>query len=210
MKAMKKYNVNGRVVIYNTYQAYLMSTHKRLSDDMERAKREGYQFACKLVRGAYLTLERERASLKGYRSPVWGTIEETHASYETCLRSVLAEGVATGRAEVLLGSHNEESIRLAVLLMSELGLRPGRSPVYFGQLLGMADHITFTLGNNGYPAYKYVPYGLVQEVIPYLLRRAQENASVMSGAKADAGLLRSEIWRRFLAGLSLTGRSKNA
>ena len=132
----------------------------------------------------------------------------------------------------------------AVLLMGQLGLEAGKSPVYFGQLLGMADHLTFTLGSNGYPAFKYVPYGLVHEVragrerylpfgclqhcstpyvcgccmmplfwvqvVPYLLRRAQENASIMTGAKADAALLEAELRRRAKARWPWLGGSKQS
>ncbi|GAX83243.1 hypothetical protein CEUSTIGMA_g10669.t1 [Chlamydomonas eustigma] len=200
LRLMKKYNKQGNAVIFNTYQAYLRSTHMRLKVDMERAHREGYQFACKLVRGAYMNLERDRAAQQGYPSPVWDCLEETHACYEGCLRTVMEE-VAAGRAEVLFGSHNEDSIQLAVQLMHDLNLKAGSSPVYFGQLLGMADHLTYTLGNHGYPAFKYVPYGLVHEVIPYLLRRAQENASMLKGARADMMLLQAELKRRALSEL---------
>eukprot|EP00195_Chlamydomonas_chlamydogama_P012380 CAMPEP_0202907550 /NCGR_PEP_ID=MMETSP1392-20130828/43042_1 /ASSEMBLY_ACC=CAM_ASM_000868 /TAXON_ID=225041 /ORGANISM="Chlamydomonas chlamydogama, Strain SAG 11-48b" /LENGTH=585 /DNA_ID=CAMNT_0049596507 /DNA_START=23 /DNA_END=1777 /DNA_ORIENTATION=+ len=192
---MSEYN-KEQAVIFNTYQAYLRDAHSRLVDDMERAQREGYHFGAKLVRGAYLVLERERAAEKGYPSPVCDSLADTHANYERCLREIMSR-LPAKRTEVLLGTHNQASVELAVQLLSDMGLSPGSSGLYFGQLLGMADHLTLTLGSHGYKAFKYVPYGTVQEVVPYLLRRAQENASVLKLAKADVALLKAEVRRRF-------------
>uniref|UniRef100_A0A7R9VEV4 Proline dehydrogenase n=1 Tax=Chlamydomonas euryale TaxID=1486919 RepID=A0A7R9VEV4_9CHLO len=193
---MQQYNKYGKAHVYNTYQCYLTDSEPRLRNDIARAKAKGYTFAAKLVRGAYMSLERLRAQKMGYESPVWPDVESTHACYNSCMEAVVQE-VANGRAEVMIASHNEASIQKCVAHMARLGLQPGKAPVYFGQLLGMADHLTFTLGKHGYPAFKYVPYGRVAEVVPYLLRRAQENASIMKGAKADVQMLTAELARRF-------------
>eukprot|EP00798_Chlamydomonas_sp_ICE-L_P007768 gene7768-954_t len=180
---------------------------------MERAPREGSALLCKAgpsgdaytvgwrlrrdagVRGAYLHLERNRAEELGYPSPVWDSLEESHKCYSDCLESVLAQ-VQVGKTEILLGTHNQDSIEQAVRRMGELGINPTDNKVSFGQLLGMADHLTFTLGGHGYPAYKYVPYGQVDEVIPYLLRRASENAAILEGTKQDVALHQKELKRR--------------
>lgn len=98
----------------------------------------------------------------------------------------------------MIASHNQESVELAISTMDGLGLEPQNSGVYFGQLLGMSDNLTFSLGRYGYKAYKYVPYGRVNEVIPYLLRRAQENSGLLSGATKEIRMVKNEISRRIL------------
>lgn len=184
-------------IIFNTYQCYLKQSHVLLLEDMERARREGYVFAAKLVRGAYLELERKRAAEQGYPSPVWDTIQETHVNYDRSVVAVLAD-VKTHKAEVMVASHNEDSIELTVRAMAKHGLPPSGSGVYFGQLLGMADNLTFTLGQKGYEAFKYVPYGPIQLVLPYLIRRAQENSAIMgAGVAKQMSLLRTELHRRW-------------
>ena len=180
--------------VYNTFQCYLKDSHDRLKVELERSQRAGYKFGCKLVRGAYMVLERERAKEKGYPSPVWDTKEETHACYDKAV-AMLLKHVKHHGAEFMVASHNQRSVELAVAGMDELGLRPNDG-VYFGQLLGMADNLTFTLGANGYGAYKYVPFGSIDEVMPYLIRRAQENSEVLGGIAKETGMLRAELRRR--------------
>ncbi|KIZ00008.1 proline dehydrogenase [Monoraphidium neglectum] len=182
-------------VIFNTYQAYLKGSYTLLMEDMERARRNG--FGAKLVRGAYLSLERRRAAAKGQESPIWDTLQDTHDNYNRCMRAVLREVKESG-AELMIASHNQDSIEQAVQEMHRLGLPPTGGGVYFGQLLGMADSLTFTLGQNGYEAFKYVPYGPIAEVLPYLVRRAQENSAIVQGAAVarQMDMLRSEIGRR--------------
>lgn len=191
----RKFNKNEPRV-YNTYQCYLKDSHDRILVDLERARREGYKFGCKLVRGAYMMLERERAAEKGYPSPVWDTKEETHACYDGAV-AMLLPWVKNNGAEFMVASHNQRSVELAVAGMKAEGLPPS-APVYFGQLLGMADNLTFTLGANGYGAYKYVPFGAIDEVMPYLIRRAQENSDVLGGIAKETNMLRSELRRRLI------------
>ncbi|GIL48230.1 hypothetical protein Vafri_4911 [Volvox africanus] len=202
LRLMREHNRNGLARVLNTYQAYLVDSRDRLLRDMERARREGWVLGAKLVRGAYLHLERRRAQQLGLPSPVWATLEQTHANYDSCVEDLLA-GVQQGRAEVLLGTHNQESVETAVARMAAMGLPssspPGTPGVMFGQLLGMSDHLTLTLGKAGYRAYKYVPYGRVGQVMPYLLRRAAENQDIMKGSKQDLVMLRSELRRRAAA-----------
>lgn len=182
--------------VYNTYQCYLKDSHDRIAVELERSRREGYKFGCKLVRGAYMVLERERAAEKGYPSPVWDTKEETHACYDAAV-AMLLPWVKNNGAEFMVASHNQRSCELAVAGMEDHGLGPD-APVYFGQLLGMADNLTYTLGAHGYGAYKYVPFGSIDEVMPYLIRRAQENSDVLGGIAKETTMLRSELKRRLL------------
>lgn len=203
---MRTYNTGDRPIIFNTYQCYLKDSRERLLGDIARAQREGYRFACKLVRGAYLQLERARATKEGYPSPVWDTLQQTHDNYNACLELVLREVKHSG-AELMVASHNQASVESAVRLMTQLGIDPADGGVYFGQLLGMADNLTYQLGQHGYKAFKYVPYGPVQQVMPYLIRRAQENSSIMGqGVKKELAVLRRELWRRATAKLPLPGR----
>lgn len=191
----RTYNVQ-QPVIFNTYQAYLKDCNERLLIDLERARREGWRFGAKLVRGAYLVLERQRAQEMGYPSPVQETLEDTRASYDRCMHTLLTS-VAADCSEVMVASHNQPSIERAVGLMAQLGLEP-RSGVSFGQLLGMADHLTFVLGGNGYQAYKYVPFGPVELVMPYLVRRAQENSDLLGGVGHETDMIVAELFRRLV------------
>jgi len=189
-------------VMFNTYQCYRKGTEERLTHDLETAKRDGYVLGVKLVRGAYLEMERARAQRMNYPDPIHDTLQDTHDEYARCTEMLL-EAVAKGEAEVLLGTHNQQSIVLAMATMERLKLT-SKSPVYFAQLLGMADHLTQALGAAGFQSYKYLPFGHVQQVVPYLLRRAHENASIMQGSKQDVVLIKTELKRRARA---MLGRS---
>jgi len=182
--------------IYGTYQAYLKDFNDRLTIDLERARREGYKFGCKLVRGAYMVLERRRAADMGMPSPIWDNKHDTDAAYDAAVASLLPL-VRDEGAEFMVATHNQASVETAVEGMAALGLEPS-APVSFGQLLGMADHLTFTLGSAGYGAYKYVPFGAVDEVMPYLIRRAQENNDVLGGVAKETEMLKAELRRRIL------------
>jgi proline dehydrogenase len=204
VELQRRYN-KEEPMIYNTYQCYLKDSHERLVMDLERARREGWFFGAKLVRGAYMVLERERAAKSGYPSPIHESIEDTHLNYNRCVAEVL-EHVAGEGAEVMVATHNQASIEATVTLMGQLGIEANKNGVFFGQLLGMADHLTFTLGRNGYRGYKYVPFGPISEVMPYLIRRAQENSDMLGGVGHEMRLLRSELWRRFTK--AVTGRGR--
>lgn len=141
-----------------------------------------------------MVIERQRARDRGYPSPIYDTKEDTDAAYDRNVAEVIQHVESEG-AEVMVATHNQQSIENAVALMKQLGLPPS-SGVYFGQLLGMADHLSFTLGQNGYGAYKYVPFGAVDEVMPYLLRRAQENSDMLGGVGVEKDMLRTELKRR--------------
>eukprot|EP00045_Choanoeca_perplexa_P008144 m.74701 g.74701 ORF g.74701 m.74701 type:complete len:556 (+) comp14373_c0_seq1:211-1878(+) len=181
-------------VVYNTYQCYLKDSVERVRNDTERAKREGWWFACKLVRGAYMEQERTLAAERGYESPICETQDDTHFSYNNAMAVVLDQE----RANLLVASHNQESIEFAISEMEKRGIDKKTGGVCFAQLLGMCDHLTYTLGVNGYKAFKYVPYGPVNEVMPYLIRRAHENSTLLGsgGAQREIDRLLAEIKRR--------------
>lgn len=183
--------------VYNTYQAYLRDCPSRVSLGMTRARRDGYLFGAKLVRGAYMLQERARAEERGYNDPIHSDIASTHTCYHACANEILTQAVAHGRGEVMIASHNEGSVAYMVGRIQELGLQPRTCGVFFGQLLGMCDFVTLSLGRAGYAAYKYVPYGPVQGVLPYLIRRAQENSDLVAGGVAkELRMLRQELGRR--------------
>lgn len=186
----------ARPIVFGTYQCYLKDALARLRFDLERARRGGYRFGAKLVRGAYMVVERRRARELGVPSPIQDGLAATHESYDACVAEVLAH-VAEEGAGMMVATHNQASIEAAVAAMEARGLGP-HAGVYFGQLLGMADNLTFVLGQHGYGAYKYVPFGSVDEAMPYLIRRAQENSDMLGGVGKEMAMMRRELRRRLL------------
>ena len=198
----QKYNAKirtSRPVIFNTYQCYLKDTRERIMTDLQRSERFGFHFAAKLVRGAYMIHERERARESKRASPIHDSVIDTHNCYNEIIEMLLKHRQSHGSGlEVMIATHNKESIQMAVHLMNDLNLESNDESVHFAQLYGMSDNLTFTLGKNGYNAYKYLPYGKVQQVIPYLVRRAQENGDVLGNASSEIVLLREELKRRIM------------
>uniref|UniRef100_A0A8C7SY33 Proline dehydrogenase n=1 Tax=Oncorhynchus mykiss TaxID=8022 RepID=A0A8C7SY33_ONCMY len=187
-------------IIFNTYQCYLKEAYDNVSVDVELSRREGWYFGAKLVRGAYMYQERSRAEEIGYEDPINPDYEATNRMYHKCLEFVLEEIDHNRKANVMVASHNEDTVKFTLGKMNEMGLSPTEKKVYFGQLLGMCDQISFPLGQAGFPVYKYVPYGPVNEVIPYLSRRALENRGFMKGSQRERSLLWKELKRRLLNG----------
>jgi len=185
-------------IIFNTYQCYLKDNMERLVLDVERSERFNYHFACKLVRGAYMESERRRAEKKGYPSPIHDTIEDTHKSYDDAVAYLIQHSVNTEdkQVELMCATHNQASIEKAIAVMHECGIDRAAPTLHFAQLYGMSDNLTYNLGKSGFRAYKYVPYGKVSEVMPYLMRRAQENSAMMGNATGELAMLRSELFRR--------------
>ncbi|KAI7881311.1 FAD-linked oxidoreductase [Lichtheimia hyalospora FSU 10163] len=197
--------------VYNTSnldntldQMYTKNAQAKLERDVARAQRENFGFAAKLVRGAYMVMERKRAAQLGYPSPIHDTIEDTHASFNNGvrflldkLRENLKEGETirstTSPVVFMVATHNRDSIVLTVQEMERHQVLPRSGVVHFGQLYGMQDQISYTLGKNEYSIYKYLPYGKIDEVMPYLLRRAQENSSLLGGVSKECSLMWQEI-----------------
>ncbi|KAM5153042.1 hydroxyproline dehydrogenase [Mantella aurantiaca] len=188
--------------IWNTYQCYLKDALRSLSQDLDAAVGLGLCFGVKLVRGAYMDKERKLAKTEGNPDPIQPDWEATNRSYNGCLDKLLdLIGREGQRYNLIVASHNEESVLHAVRRMTELGIDEHGGAVCFGQLLGMCDHVSLTLGQAGYLVYKSIPYGSVDSVLPYLVRRAQENQSVLQGIRKERDLLRQE-WRSRVLGRS--------
>ena len=204
LELQRKYNAKSstnRPVIFNTYQCYLKDSKERAITDLKRSERFNFHFAAKLVRGAYMLHERERAKTLNIEDPIHETAVATHRNYDEVVEHLLRYRSSSSSGpglEIMVASHNETSIRNAIGIMNELGLDPDDECVHFAQLLGMSDHLTFTLGRAGYSTYKYLPYGKVSEVVPYLIRRAQENGDVLGNTGTELSLLHKELRRRVL------------
>ncbi|XP_065054557.1 proline dehydrogenase 1, mitochondrial-like isoform X2 [Rhopilema esculentum] len=188
-----------RPVVFNTYQCYLKGAQDTVLVDLELAKRENFYFGAKLVRGAYMEQERARAATVGYDDPIHPNYEATNNSYNTVIDCIM-KAVAERGASVMIASHNEESVRLTVDKMKKYAIEPRAGKVFFGQLLGMCDGISYALGQAGFSAYKYVPYGPVIEVLPYLSRRAVENRGLLRGIVKERQMLWDELKRRVREG----------
>eukprot|EP01138_Halocafeteria_seosinensis_P003239 gb/GECG01003313.1/.p1 GENE.gb/GECG01003313.1/~~gb/GECG01003313.1/.p1 ORF type:complete len:663 (+),score=82.34 gb/GECG01003313.1/:1-1989(+) len=205
LRLAERYN-KERSVVYNTYQAYLTDCESRLKLAVAKARRDGYMLGVKLVRGAYMHQERLRAKEYNYNDPIHPSIEDTHACYNNCIRMLID---SMDISSFMVASHNEDSIKLTAKLMDDYNLNKDCG-VYFGQLLGMCDHVSLTLGKFGYKVFKYVPYGPIREVMPYLIRRAEENGDMMSNAYKEQRLLRQEFLRRLSPFNSTKAGTKSA
>ncbi|KAK4802092.1 hypothetical protein SAY86_000295 [Trapa natans] len=182
-------------VIYGTLQAYLKDARERLVLKSEAARKMGILLGVKLVRGAYMASEAKLAASMGYDSPIHNSIEETHDCYNDCA-SFMLERIAGGSGAVVLATHNVESGKLAAMKARDMGISGGNHRLEFAQLYGMADSFSFGLKNAGFRVSKYMPFGPVDQVMPYLLRRAEENRGLLSASTLDRQLMRKELWRR--------------
>lgn len=189
---MEKYN-KEKAYIWNTIQMYRTGRLEYLAQDLERAKSKNYFLGYKFVRGAYMEKERERADEKNYPDPIQPTKEATDDNYNAAVDFVLEN---LDRVAAFFGTHNEKSTELAIDKMKTLGLAHDDERLHFGQLYGMSDNITYWLGENKYNACKYLPYGPVKDVVPYLTRRAQENTSVAGQTGRELSLIQKELERR--------------
>lgn len=191
---MRTYNT-GVPIVYNTLQLYRWDRLDYLKELHKRAKKEGFSLGIKIVRGAYMEKERERAKEIGYPSPICDTKEATDENFDKTLTYILNN---LEDMSLFVGTHNEFSSYLAMNLMNELKILKNDNRVWFGQLYGMSDHITFNLASQGYNVAKYVPFGPVKDVMPYLIRRAEENTSVAGQTSRELNLLKTEKERRKL------------
>lgn len=189
---MEKYN-REKTIVFNTYQMYRADMLGNLRDAFHRAAMHNYFLGVKMVRGAYMEKERERAEKMGYPSPIHPDKQAT----DECFNKGLAFCIDNKqRISLLCGSHNEYSNQYLTVLMNKHGMKPSDHRVWFAQLLGMSDNISFNLAIEGYNVAKYVPYGPVESVMPYLLRRAAENTSVAGQSSRELTLIRKELKRR--------------
>ncbi len=179
--------------IFTTVQLYRRDRLEFLKREMDRALDEGYRFAVKLVRGAYMEKERSRAAEKGYPDPIQADKQATDQAFDQAIEACLQR---IDELAFCAGTHNESSCHYLAERMDELGLAKDDPRVHFSQLLGMGDHLSFVLADRGYNVSKYVPYGPVRDVLPYLIRRAQENTSVKGQSGRELQLIEKELKRR--------------
>ena len=191
---MAKYN-QKKVVVFNTLQCYRWDRLDYLKEEHKKALANGYKLGYKIVRGAYLEKENERAEAMGYKTPICETKEATDTCFNEVLNYILNN---LSEIELFIGTHNEESTYLAIHQMKEKKIAKNDSRVWFGQLYGMSDHITFNLAKLGYGVAKYIPFGPVKDVMPYLIRRAEENTSVAGQTSRELSLIKKEKQRRKL------------
>ena len=189
---MLKYN-NRQAIVFNTVQLYRYDRLEYLKALHHKLKNRGSKTGLKLVRGAYMEKERARANEKGYRDPIQpdktSSDRDFNAALEYCVKHI--EDIS-----ICCGSHNEESSIILTQLMALNGIENGDKRIFFAQLFGMSDHISFNLAYAGYNVAKYVPYGPISEVLPYLIRRAKENTSVKGQTSRELGLILKEMKRR--------------
>lgn len=190
---MIKYN-KQEAIVYNTIQMYRHDRLAFLKECTEEARGK-YHYGIKLVRGAYMEKERKRAAEKGYPSPIQPDKATCDKDYDLALKYII-ENIDT--LALCAGTHNEESSKYLAELVLEHHLDKTDKRIYFAQLLGMSDHISYNLSNDDYQVAKYVPYGPIREVMPYLLRRADENTSVAGQTSRELGLITKEMKRRKL------------
>lgn len=191
VKMMKTYN-SEKAIVFTTIQAYrrdrfdyLVKLHKQLSSETK--------IGVKLVRGAYMEKERKRAKKYNYQSPICDDKNHTDEVFNNSLKFIIKNINHFG---LFIGSHNELSNKLSAELLKEYKIRPDDSRIWFSQLYGMSDNISFTLANNGYNVAKYLPFGPVREVMPYLMRRLDENSSISSQTNRELQLIKKELKRR--------------
>jgi len=189
---MDRYN-HERPIVYNTYQMYRWESMAHLRRDTAEAKAKGYYLGVKLVRGAYLEKERLRAHEEEYQDPIQATKEDTDNAFNEAIDFCLQNRETIS---ICLGTHNEESCQYCVQHMTQMGIEPADMHIYFAQLLGMSDNISYNLANAGYNVAKYVPYGPVEAVMPYLFRRADENKSIAGQSSREFNLVSNELKRR--------------
>lgn len=189
---MEKYNRTS-CIVWNTYQMYRLESYDNLVQATETAREKGYTLGVKLVRGAYIEKERQRSHEMEYCDPIHATKEETDHDYNKAIGYCLEH---RDILSICLGTHNEYSCLLLAEKMHELGIDHQDPHFWFAQLYGMSDNISYNLAKAGYNVAKYVPYGPVEAVMPYLFRRAEENTSVAGQASREYMLIKKEIRRR--------------
>ena len=189
---MQKYN-KSKPIVFNTLQMYRWDRLDYLKKLHVKAKKEEFFIGMKLVRGAYMEKENERAIEKGYPTPICSTKEATDENYNAAVKYMVDN---IDSMSVFEGTHNESSTYFLMDLMEKKGLRTNDDRIWFGQLYGMSDNISYNLAANGYNIAKYLPFGPVKDVMPYLIRRAEENTSVAGQTSRELSMIKAERDRR--------------
>jgi len=191
---MQKYN-QEKAIVFNTLQMYRWDRLDYLKKLHERAKAEGFYIGMKLVRGAYMEKENARAQEKGYKSPICVSKQATDDNFDAAVLYMLEN---IDKMAIFAGTHNEKSSYTLMQLMQEKGIAKNDNRIFFGQLYGMSDNISYNLASHGYNVAKYLPFGPVRDVMPYLIRRAEENTSVAGQTSRELTLIKKEKERRKL------------
>ncbi|CAK8533311.1 unnamed protein product [Lathyrus sativus] len=194
------HNKDDNPIVFGTIQTYLKDSRARLFLATQAADKIGIPMGFKLVRGAYMSMESKIAESFGYGSPIHETIQDTHDNFNDC-SAFLLEKVGNGRGSVVLATHNIESGKLAAAKAYEIGIEKVNHKLEFAQLCGMSDALSFGLSNAGFRVSKYMPFGPVEMVMPYLLRRAEENRGLLAASGFDRQLIRKELGRRIKAAM---------
>ncbi|XP_050409594.1 hydroxyproline dehydrogenase isoform X1 [Patella vulgata] len=195
LSLMLRYNHDKPLICF-TYQNYLKATLEQLKQDVEFINSRDVYFGLKLVRGAYMYREREIAKAKGCSDPIHDTAQDTSNMYHQSINFLMERIASNKKCAFMAASHNEETVKHMMKKIKEYNINPGGGQIFFGQLYGMCDHISYTLGKAGFPIYKSVPYGEIDHTLPYLVRRAQENRSIIPGARREKELLKKALWHR--------------
>ncbi|WP_395058185.1 proline dehydrogenase family protein [Flavobacterium sp.] len=191
-RMMQKYN-KQKPIVYNTLQMYRWDRLDYLKKLHEQAKTEGFYIGMKLVRGAYMEKENKRADEKGYKSPICESKQATDDNFDAAVSYMINN---IDKMALFAGTHNELSSYTLMGKMQEKGISKNDSRLWFGQLYGMSDNISYNLANEGYNVAKYLPFGPVKDVMPYLIRRAEENTSVAGQTSRELLLIKTERNRR--------------
>jgi proline dehydrogenase len=189
---MRKYN-KDKPIVFNTLQMYRWDRLDYLKGLHQIAKEEGFHIGMKLVRGAYMEKENLRAEEKGYPTPICASKEATDINYDAAVLYMLNH---LDIMAIFAGTHNEQSTYDLMKMMKEKTIASNDSRIWFGQLYGMSDNISYNLATNGYNVAKYLPFGPVKDVMPYLIRRAEENTSVAGQTSRELTLIKKERKRR--------------
>jgi proline dehydrogenase len=189
---MRKFN-KEKIIVYNTYQMYRHDKLELLKHDYDIAAKEGFILGAKLVRGAYMEKERKRAAEMGYNCLIQPDKQSADRDYDVALHFCMDN---LDKIAFVAGTHNENSCRVLAELLNEKKVPHNHPHVYFSQLLGMSDNLSFNLADAGYNVAKYVPYGPVKAVLPYLFRRAQENTAIAGQMSRELSLIIKEKKRR--------------
>jgi proline dehydrogenase len=189
---MRKYNKN-KAIVYNTLQMYRWDRLDYLKKLHAQAQEENFYIGMKLVRGAYMEKENKRAEEKGYKSPICESKQATDYNFDDAVTYMLEH---IDKMAIFAGTHNEDSSYKLMEMMAHKGIAKNDFRVWFGQLYGMSDNISYNLAANGYNVAKYLPFGPVKDVMPYLIRRAEENTSVAGQTSRELTLIKNERARR--------------
>ncbi|HJO70319.1 MAG TPA: proline dehydrogenase family protein [Flavobacteriaceae bacterium] len=189
---MKKYN-KQKTIVFNTVQMYRHDRLEYLKDLHNSSKQNDFEIGIKLVRGAYLEKENIRAKKLNYKTPICESKKVSDDNFNSGVKFIISN---LDKFNLFCGTHNEESLYKIINMIDQMGIERSSDKIWFGQLFGMSDHITFNLANENYNVVKYLPYGPIKEVMSYLIRRAEENTSVKGQTSRELTLIKNEISRR--------------